>query len=990
LGAYELLDRCLPENGGIIVVALKGTKRQQKWCNDLELAVEAAFRFDALGYDAYFCISTFIDAHHEHPRSHANFWRSRDLIADIDTRESKPNAHYANAQEAETAVRAFCSLVAIPLPVFVHSGGGLHLHWPLVEELDFRTWRQLAFAFKRCCDRAGLHVDPSRATDLSSILRVPGTHHWRLGRKVEIIGGLVERIPSATFSKIVEEFSHDTDPVDRNNHPDLAPAGLQGTREQLRAAVATVYGNEPSDLERVRRACRQVAAFVEGRGTLGNDHWHNFIGLAAYAEPDGLQYIQNCAAGYRGFARDDTDNWCAQKAARTLAETKGPTTCETFEQFNPGGCDGCLFKGKITTPLQLGRGVDYFEPPQAPQFQASPSLGGTTSTPSADQAQFVNGYGYLPQLGLEDYHLDQRTGQLQFITSNAKTHQQECVVVSDQPIYVDRAARGERSGLHHLVFRFYQPGAGWQTCPVVAGEMLGQPGLVRLANAGAHIRLPDQFRPFVRDSVDALRRRGTGLIAMIYEQNGWKDEQTAFLIGRSLFTKHGIEIVEISEGLEKLSQWLGPRESGNVRTWVQALPQLIVPEDYAGQLAVCLSFGTPLLAFFPAGEGGGVFNLINKRSGQGKTNAIRAAASIWGMWEGITINIDDTANSREFLLSQMCHLPVFHDELTNLVRRTGDFTPLRELFERLASGHGKKRVGEGGKALQPSQGHWQLALLSTSNNSAVGYLEFAIAGTDAMATRCNEFKYNMAREMDRLHVETTLGVLEANAGHAGDVFMAHLVQPEVLSYAKNAVHQWYKDIWRVAKLPTSERYRVRQITTALVAGDIARQLTLINYDIMAMKDWALTNLRPDQNLVSSTEAEMASDLLKRYGNSKLKNVVEIHRPFNPQSVPEMHDPLQGPPLIRYEKHSNRAFLEIKAFRRWIVEKGEDWRDVSKELRDKRILRGEHRVTLTAGTGLTGWGQVRCIEIDMNHPDMRPLMQAIDVSDEVSRDRRQGA
>ena len=35
----------------------------------------------------------------------------------------------------------------------------------------------------------------------------------------------------------------------------------------------------------------------------------------------------------------------------------GPYTCQKFEQFNPGGCEGCVNKGVIKSPIVLGREV---------------------------------------------------------------------------------------------------------------------------------------------------------------------------------------------------------------------------------------------------------------------------------------------------------------------------------------------------------------------------------------------------------------------------------------------------------------------------------------------------------------------------------------------------------------------------------------------------------------------------------------------------------
>ena len=36
----------------------------------------------------------------------------------------------------------------------------------------------------------------------------------------------------------------------------------------------------------------------------------------------------------------------------------GPPTCKEFEEANPGGCDNCAFRGRITSPIVLGRGYE--------------------------------------------------------------------------------------------------------------------------------------------------------------------------------------------------------------------------------------------------------------------------------------------------------------------------------------------------------------------------------------------------------------------------------------------------------------------------------------------------------------------------------------------------------------------------------------------------------------------------------------------------------
>ena len=54
-------------------------------------------------------------------RTHANVRALKILFADIDTRESKPDAPYVDRVEAYEAVIAFCQAAGLPMPLIVSS-----------------------------------------------------------------------------------------------------------------------------------------------------------------------------------------------------------------------------------------------------------------------------------------------------------------------------------------------------------------------------------------------------------------------------------------------------------------------------------------------------------------------------------------------------------------------------------------------------------------------------------------------------------------------------------------------------------------------------------------------------------------------------------------------------------------------------------------------------------------------------------------------------
>lgn len=111
------------------------------------------------------------------------------------------------------------------------------------------------------------------------------------------------------------------------------------------------------------------------------DYAPDFPKVSAHAVADGCpQIAQFRKTGYAG--KDHFGAWCAavgtvkhtsegpplahewsaQAPEYSYAETQrkldemhneGPARCETFTRFNPKGCQGCKFAGKITTPLHV-------------------------------------------------------------------------------------------------------------------------------------------------------------------------------------------------------------------------------------------------------------------------------------------------------------------------------------------------------------------------------------------------------------------------------------------------------------------------------------------------------------------------------------------------------------------------------------------------------------------------------------------------------------
>lgn len=106
--------------------------------------------------------------------------------------------------------------------------------------------------------------------------------------------------------------------------------------------------NEASHAEQIADQCRQLGCFRGPYNKLPESLWYACIGVAAHAS-GGSEFAHQYSA--------DAFSEAEIKDAFEFAQDLPPTTCERFQQINPEGCEDCPHKGKITSPIQLGR--DY-------------------------------------------------------------------------------------------------------------------------------------------------------------------------------------------------------------------------------------------------------------------------------------------------------------------------------------------------------------------------------------------------------------------------------------------------------------------------------------------------------------------------------------------------------------------------------------------------------------------------------------------------------
>jgi hypothetical protein len=259
---------------------------------------------DQRGHAAYHACATFSDPRGVwndrkrkcECRCHANVHRVRALWLDVDC--GKPGA-YPDAATAAHAVAAFCRALQLPTPLLVASGSGLHVYWPLVEELPLAQWEQLAQALKVAAATHGLLTDPSRTADASSVLRTPGTHNRKQGDARQVFTG-----PAAAAHR-----ASDLRGVLGSSAVSAGAFSVRGSetfsQQTFRAQALIVNDAPPAYSEAVADGCAHIAALRETRGNLPEPLWYACLGVLAWCQ-DGERFAHAWSSGHPAYSAAET------------------------------------------------------------------------------------------------------------------------------------------------------------------------------------------------------------------------------------------------------------------------------------------------------------------------------------------------------------------------------------------------------------------------------------------------------------------------------------------------------------------------------------------------------------------------------------------------------------------------------------------------------------------------------------------------------------
>lgn len=922
MDTLDFLRRILPLSG--TYCAFIGNVKRNEFFDTVESLADYITRQNRHGKNIYYAISSFKD---HTKRTKANALLTKVLTLDIDAK-GQDNC-YADVKEAASALKAFIKASQMPPPMVVYSGNGLHVYWILETALPPEEWNPLNDSLRAKALDVGLKLDQSASKNGTSlVLRPVGTTNPKGGRTVTLIA--------------------DTATVSIKQIRDTLLTGKEQTANTKRVVsslldkLAVTSELPPIDPVKVLAKCRQIRHLVEQRATLQEPSWYAVLGIAAYCT-DAEDVAQKWSEGHPGYDPAAT----LRKMYQWRKNATGPTTCKTFESLNSALCDGCPFRGTITTPSQLASSFEQ------------------VSLSSAVDQSAHNIPLPVPF---------KRTTHGIVITINDVDS-----VVCPFDIYPVGYGRDEAVGYEVVRYHWNRPHKGWQELKfrqAFLADGTSKDFTTTIADQGIVLKNKTQtgyFQTMLRSYMDQLRAlRG---MTNLYATMGWKDNYTQFLIGNTLITKAGMSDTPLASSSEYTKSLYTTKGSlQDAVNFTSLVDKIDMPWVGNGILfALC----TPMFEF--TGIRGITMSLYGQ-TGTGKTLTQLWQQSIYGDPNKLHGTAKFTQNALFSRLATVRNLPVTVDEATLMQDKD-----IGEFIMWTTQGKDKARLDK--NSIEKEVREWFTTVTLSTNRSMTSLLLDGNMESNAQLARIIEVQVHKHKVFDK---STEAGMkifrfVTANYGHIGRAFLQRLVnmgEDGIRAAIENGRQLFAKKF--SASLSGNERFWETALVLMYVAGTIAEDAGLIKFDYYRCIEWQLKQMniiRREIRTIKKSPMDYLNEFLNEYSSNTVIVRYIRRKGFTPMA--EVPNNIRDGIFVRFELYkSDQAappdagtlMIHIPVLRKWLNNRGGDYREFVAEIDRMNALAYEpgNRQYLTKDTEIRA-GQARTLGINLAMPEFSFLI-----------------
>ena len=789
------------------------------------------------------------------------------LDIDIGAHHAKPD--YTDPKQFGLDFKNFMAGTGLPMPWIVSTGHGVHLYWPLGRTVTPDKWSRFMARLFTACDKYGLRYDHA-ATDISRILRVPGTYNYK-GQPVPVKiakAGVTDLLKLATVLKQYEPAKQTAvkhaDTVREMRETDPIVNGC----EQIRTCGAAEY-------ETWRNAARCLT-FCD----------HGYETFHQLSQDDPRYDVDQCDKTWDSLEKDNY----------------APVLCSTFEKAHSDICAKCPSHNKIKTPVMLGKKLKAkVEPAPADSIRGVPFES--------------DSYHVVPGKGVQWTFQNKEGADITLTIAPFEFYIMELVIdnrmLTPMRTYKSRVVFSDNSyrDFDFVVDDMYKSG-------LAPARILTQYGIsVEPDNM-------DQMIKFMKTYIAKVQNELTP--SFIRDHYGWYEVQdlsgehhSEFVVGAQTYTASGVKVTYLDSRAQSMAE-NKMTVSGTLDEW-KKIPRLYHElGQESAQLLMCASFGS---VFMPLGIGTAtnvMYNFYDTVGGKGKTSLLSALASVWGDPASLPLSRTDTVSAKYQQYSVYHNLPILIDEITGM--KTEDMANM--LYD-LVNGREKNRSNRAGTELQRG-GSWQTITVSTSNQSLYEMLKAFREQTLATSMRVIEmrcdFKDYTGDAETTAKIDSAMTAVHHNYGLAGREFIKYILAD---SNIKQEVTDSVSAFSAKYRRNNDERFWITGLGVALAAGRIAVRMGLLDYDIDALEKWVgetlLTNMRDAVKDSRQSPVSILADFITDNINNTL--TVQTHNRQSKEPPVGMPDPYvaiepRGALQIRRELDSNTVIFKKTALARW--------------------------------------------------------------------------
>lgn len=904
----QFYEKVLPSQGIYCVTEIsKDKKVVNRFAESLDEVERLVEEINAAEKNVFIALSSF--SGHSRMGEFAAYCRS--FFVDLDVKPGKSGC-YNSKVEAVEDLDHFLKVTELPPPVVIDSGNGIHAYWPFEQDVPAAEWKPYAEKFKQLC-LDHMKIDPVVTADITRIMRCPETFNFK-SDPPNPTGFLTDEINQYDFGAFKDYFGDVEFPT--GSILDLLPKGLdEDTKKIARLDNFETTFQDIAEKSLEDKGCAQIKNALINAKTLPEPVWHSALSIARHCT-DWEIAIHLLSEDYAGYDYAAT----IRKANDTFGK---PHSCETFSQRNPGGCDGCPFRGKITNPLAIGR--KFVEAPaqevskeDAVRIEENPK-----EVPTFPKAIYpyvrgkTGGIYYVPPAEINEDG-EKVAGDPVLISTNEFFPIKRMYSDADGETFLVRVV------LPHEVREKYITMGEAQSVDSMK-DILGKAGV-----APPHQNLWPKIVEYVMKWAHYLQSQSSA--DLICSQMGWTEDEKSFIIGQTEFQGEGKKRrAASSPTIRNVAKLLHTKGSYDV--WKNCVKRLDVPEMEMQAFPIFLSLGSPLMRYMSTS---GMTFCYTGLSGGAKSGSLYAGLSVWGApkEQSVYDSTDNAFNSRAMSLKNIfMGMDEVHDKPPESIAK---------LIHFISQGKGKMRMQGSFNAEREIQLTASMLCHMTSNTSLYDLIFSKKANASGEIMRLLEYVILQPSFMTMEIGKEIFDPFRTNYGYAGEEYIDRILtlgNSKVLSI----IGDWSKRI-SSSKLGTNAAFRFYEsaFSASFAAGQIAYEKGIIDLNIDRIYDKVMLETIKVRDKTQKNQVTDYEGLLSEFLNQHWRSGTLI---FDEGRV--INEPF-GALVARVEIDTSMQYVSKTEFRKYLTSRGVGTGEFEKALENTQIGIETKKMRLSTG------------------------------------------